>query len=224
MPRVNPIDGRRRRLDAFAARVALVVLVAVCAVAAHQMTYLLGIAEGREAIGVATHEQVWLPFAVTVVLAAIALLLVGCRELRRLGRAARHIESDGHPHHEVTAYLRTAARLWLRLAVATLIVYAAQENLEHWLVGLPIPGVDALGSHGWLPVVVVLASAVAVAAVAALIRWRCESLRSLLSETRQRFARDTRRTIRPPMTMLLSGLVDLAAHGSRAPPPVRATR
>jgi hypothetical protein len=221
---VNPIAGRRRRIDAFAGRVALVVLVAVCAVAAHQLTYLVGIGGGREAIGVAAHERVWLPLVGTVALAAITVMVVGCREIRRLARAASHIESDGHPDHEISAYLRTAARLWVRLALATLFLYAAQEHIEHWLVGLPMPGVDALGTHGLLPVFVVLVSALAVAAVAALIRWRCASLRARLSETRQRFARETRRASRPPMAMLLSGLVDLAAYGSRAPPLVPATR
>jgi hypothetical protein len=43
---------QRARYDLpFVRRVAFAVLVALCAVAAHQVTYLLGIAEGRDAVG-----------------------------------------------------------------------------------------------------------------------------------------------------------------------------
>lgn len=216
---------QRARYDLpFVRRVAFAVLVALCAVAAHQVTYLLGIAEGRDAVGAAVHDRVWLPLVGVVLAAAIALAVVGAHELHRLRRALHHAGRHAHPDREITAYLGTAARLWVRLAIVTLVLYGLQENVEHALVGLPLPGIAALDTHGWLPVIVVLVSSLLVAAVAGLLRWRCERLRARLSAPVPLPRRDGVRPARHPRSIRGAGRLGRAVHASRAPPIVSTTR
>ena len=55
-------------------------------------------------------------------------------------------------------------------------MYAVQENAELVLAGLTPSGLDALGAHGLLPILVVLATTLIVATVVALVGWRCRAL------------------------------------------------
>ena len=205
-----------------AGRVALAVLIAVSAVAAHQVTYLLGFGGdgfGR-AIGAGGHDGYWAPFVALVLLAATILALVTVRQLRRLSAHAAHLGSGSHPSGELRGFLWAAAVLWFRLGVATTIVYAVQENVERVLVGLGPSGLDALAAHGLLPIIVVLVASLVVATVAALVRWRCEVLRARLARDGAQPRRRKPASARPPRSMRVPLASTPAARGSRAPPAV----
>ncbi len=201
---------------------ALVILVAVCAVAAHQATYLLGFSgEGfSEPTGAGGHDGYWAPLVVLVLLAATILSLVTWRQLRRLSAHAGHLDGSSHPGCELRAFLGNTATLWLRLGLATTIVYAIQENVERVLVGLAPTGLDALVGHGLLPAIVVILSSLAVAAVAALVRWRCEALLARLANHTPQPRRGTPMSARVPRSARTPRAAAPAARGSRAPPVV----
>jgi hypothetical protein len=220
-PSTVPLLHRRP----LAGRMALVILVAVCSVAAHQATYLLGFGgDGfSEAKGVGGHDGYWAPLVVLVLLAAAILSLVTLRQLRRLAVHAGHRDGASHPDRELRAFMGDIATNWLRLGLATAIVYAIQENVERVLVGLAPTDLDALVGHGPLPAIVVLLSSLAVAAVAALVHWRCEVLLARLASRTPQPRRPTPMSARVPRSARAPRAAAPAARGSRAPPVVALT-
>jgi hypothetical protein len=199
--------------------------VAVCAVAAHQATYLLGFgAEGYgEAVGAGGHDGYWAPLVVLVLLAGAGLAAVTIRELRRLTASAAHLQASWHPGRELRSFAWGTGALWLRLVLATTIVYVIQENIERVLVGQTPSGIDALTVHGLLPVLVILVTSLTVAIVAALARWHCEALLARLARRTQDTRRRRPQSLRPAMTTRLPRHSTPAARGSRAPPVVALT-
>ncbi len=202
-----------------ASRLALLLLVAVSAVAAHQATYLLrfqGVA--RAVVDEPAHDAVWAPLVVLVAFAGVAVGAVAWLQLRRLGAHAAHLRGVAHPRPELLSFIGDAASLWLRVGLATACVYAIQENIEHVLAGLGPNGLDALFAHGPLPVLVVLIASFLVAAVAALVRWRCRELLERIARARSRRARRPARSPRLSLSIRLPRPIALGARGSRAPP------
>lgn len=198
-------------------RIALVVLIALCAVAAHQATYLLGVGGPRDELAAAAHDAYWPPLVAVVLIAALALAVVSLRQLRRLSAHAGHLTGESHTDQELSGYAWAVGGLWLRLALATAAVYALQENLERIGVGLAPSGLDALAAHGLVPIVVITLATLVVAAVVALVRWRCQALLARLASTSSPRSTDVRRT-RPRLLIRLPERGSLGARGSRAPP------
>ena len=211
-----PLSAMGRTL---VSRLVLLVLVAVSAVAAHQATYLLrfqGVA--RAVVDEPAHDAVWAPLVALVAVAGILVGLVASSQVRRLAAHAAHDSGTAHPRRELRSFALDVASLWLRLGIATALVYAFQENIEHILAGLGPSGLDALVAHGPVPVLVVLFSSLLVAAVAALVRWRCRELLARIARARSRRARQAARAPRPSLSIRLPRPVALGARGSRAPP------
>ncbi len=203
----------------------MAILVAVCAVAAHQATYVLGFRGGGFGRSMASggHDGYWAPLASLILLAGMLLAFAALRQLRRLSARASHLDGGSHPDRELRAFLWSTLRLWSRLGSATVIVYVVQENLEHVLVGLAPSGLDALAAHGLLPIVVVAVTSLSVAVVAALVRWRCEALLARLVTYAARPRRRVMPSARPSLSTRMPRATVPAARGSRAPPAVAMT-
>ena len=203
-----------------AGRVALLILVAVCAVAAHQATYLLGFGgEGfGQALGAGGHDGHWTPLVALVLLAGTLLGMVTSHQLRRLSARAAHLDVGSHPDGELRAFVWSTAVLWLRLGLATTVAYAVQENTERVVVGLAPSGLDALAAHGLLPIIVILVTSLAIATVAALVRWRCETLLARLARRIAPRRDRSSRSARPSTSTGMLRHIAPLARGSRAPP------
>ena len=218
----SPSSLGAARQGRLADKVALAILVAVCAVAAHQATYLLGVGGGRSGDAASTggHDAYWAPLVVLVLLAAMVLSFVALRQLPRLAAHARHLDRGSHPDRERRTFMWNAATLWMRLGLATAVVYVIQENFERDLVGESLTGLDALAAHGLLPVLVILVTSLVVAVVAALVRWRCEVLLARLARADMQHPHRAFRSAPRPVSARLPRHSVPAAGGSRAPPVV----
>jgi hypothetical protein len=142
-------------------------LVAVVAVTAHDVTYLVGhgVAGYPAALGATGHDGHWVAVAI-----GVATLLLGAatvaaarwwwlrRQLAaRAGSASRHRIGSVRP-----GALRLAARLF----AAALVVFVVQENLEAVAIGASPPGIGILVAPGYLasmPALAVVALLFAVA-------------------------------------------------------------
>jgi hypothetical protein len=131
--------------------------------------------------------------------------MVTSHQLRRLSARAAHLDAGSHHDGELRAFVWSTAVLWLRLGLATTVAYAVQENTERVVVGLAPSGLDALAAHGLLPIIVILVTSLAIATVAALVRWRCETLLARLA-----------RRIAPLLSVRASVRVDGRAASHRA--------
>jgi hypothetical protein len=161
--------------------------VLVTLVFAHNLVFLLAYGSGYdEALAHTGHDEVW-GTAVAVVLAtAMGLLSLGTWRLYRLGIVARALgASEGGLLPGPTAFGGQVVGLWIRLAAATTVLFVAQENLEHQLVGERPPGLFVLDSPEYPDAALVLAAvALAVAFVVALFRWRRDALVARINAVR----------------------------------------
>lgn len=134
-------------------------LVAVVAVAAHDVTFLIGhgVDGYASALGATGHDSHWLPMAASVgVLLAGATLLAAARWWR-LRHQVRDLEAEGALHTSapiVPGALRLAAQLF----VAALTVFVIQENLEAIATGSAAPGPGIVLAAGYLAAVPVVAA------------------------------------------------------------------
>ena len=202
----------------WSARAILVVLVALSAIAAHQIPYATGPAVSGTAVD-AGHDRFWMPLVVLVLAATVGLALATTIQLRRLaGRSTWLTASAGD--ETLAAYLAIAFRLWLHLAVLTMVFYAAQENIERILAGETLLGLDVLAIHGWLPVSAVAIASLLVAVVAGLFVWRRKALLARLAMARSRRVRRPATARRPRRSSALPSQVVITGGGIRAPPGV----
>jgi hypothetical protein len=199
-------------------------LTMVALVLSHQLVFLhtWGNAYG-DALRRSGHGGPWNFTMVTVLLLTGALTVAGLRECARLLRRARELEARrGAPRDESTAaLLGPMVRLWLALAAGTIVLFALVENLEHFAVGAPLPGLSVLGSaeyNGPLPILALVS--LLVAFVGALFNWRRAVLLARIRAARAAFRRpaavrpscDARTSDRRPETYIGRGLA------GRAPP------
>jgi hypothetical protein len=140
-------------------RLRFALLVAVVAVTAHDVTYLVG--HGLEgypaALGATGHDGHWLPVAI-----GVAVLLLGAAAVAaaRWWRLRRQLTaSTGHATHlRIGPIAAGALRLASRLFVAALAVFVLQENLEAIAIGAPAPGPGIIVAPGYLAAVPALAA------------------------------------------------------------------
>jgi hypothetical protein len=145
---------------------------------------------------------------VITIVAARQLLVLSARAGR--GRAL-------HGEAWVPRYIPIVASLWRRFFIATVVVYAVQENAERILAGGMPPGLDALVAHGPLPILVIALSSSLVAAVVALVRWRTRALVARIRSATA-FARHARAPRRRIVRTRPRDRAWAAATASRAPP------
>lgn len=161
-------------------------LVAVVAVTAHDVTYLIGhgVAGYPAALGATGHDGHWLAVAIGVVMLLMgAATIAGARWwwLRRQ-LAAR---AGSASHHRIGSIGPVALRLAARVFLAALAVFVIQENLEALAIGATPPGIGILVAPGYLAAVPALAAmALAFAFVSALIDARILALEGALTAAR----------------------------------------
>jgi hypothetical protein len=214
------IPPMRRSLGGWLAQ-ALLALVAV--VLAHQAMYIVsGEGAATPATGVRSADGYWQSIELMVAVAAAWLIATASRQLLRLRRQARQMRLGGDivPESELRYLLRLFIRAWPRVAALTAVLFVLQENIERWIIGAPLPGLDALAPPDCqLAFLLIVAAAAAVALVASLVRWRTLVLRARLrgcSSDRPRGS--SVRSLRQPLDRRPVARLLAAGLGMRAPP------
>ena len=211
---------RVRRTPLIIAALAPVSLVLV-----HDLAFLATYGSQFDAALLATgHDGRWTS-TVSVVISVSALLgFVGLARLASLWLQARALErvADRRPTTDVRGYLRILLRVWPWLALVTGVLFLGQENLEHAVLGAPLPGIDPLLSGRTVPPLLVLALVTFVlSALGALLVWGHAALTAriaaVLGTRRPARVLLTRRPTAP--TWAPAPVMSLNL-GRRAPPPV----
>jgi hypothetical protein len=199
------------------------VLAFVAVVLAHHAMYIVsGESTPASATSVPNADGYWQSIELVVAVAAAGLITTASRQLWRLRRQARRVRlgSDIVPESELRYLLRLFLRAWLRVTALATVLFVLQENIERWIFGAPLPGLNALAPPDCqLAFLLIVAGAAAVALVASLVRWRTLVLRARLracSSGRPRASSvgSLRQPLdrRPVVRLLAAGL------GMRAPP------
>jgi hypothetical protein len=184
MPRTMTFASSAR-IVAMAPRLRLVVLVAFALFVAHDAIYVAeyGIGDGfAAAMAARGHDGYWLPFTLLAGSAAVVAFLVSLVVLRRLRETARGMGPAAGP-----SYVVELTRTWRLVLPVTVVLFALQENLEHYLARGHLVGLDPLGGAGYelaLPVLALVTFGIV--AVGALVRWRIAVLHARLVAGQQR--------------------------------------
>jgi hypothetical protein len=195
----------------------------VALVVAHNLVFLLAYGAGYdEALAHSGHVGAWGTAVAVVLAAAVGLLGLGSWRIYRLGVVARNVAAaQGGLRPGVLGFVRRLAGLWVRLAVATTLLFVIQENLEHQHVGEGLPGFAVLGSadypNGALVTSVI---ALAVAFVVTLFRWRRDVLIARIGAARERW-QGAPRTVPPGQAVWVEHRhASIVVHqfSGRAPP------
>ncbi len=184
--RIVAAMANARRLASFAG------MTAVALVVAHNLVFLLAYgASSSEALAHTGHDGTWRTAVAVVVAASFGLLGLGAWRLYRLGIVVRSVRStEGGLRPATTDVARQLAGLWLRLTGITILVFVAQENLEHQHAGLGLPGFSVLGSADYPNAALVIAAiALAVASVVSSFRWRRDVLVARIKAAQARWSR-----------------------------------
>jgi hypothetical protein len=205
------------------ARLARLATALVALVLAHNVVFLA--TYGRrygEALLQSGHDATWTTAAAIVLGLGVALLSLGIWQLRRLSGQARSLGAvSGLPDPGLGAFAAHLGRLWLGLTGSTLVLFVAQENVEHLALGDPLPGIGVLARNGSpVAVTVIAAVALGVALVGALYRWRRDVLIARIAAGRGRWrlqraqphrSQDTDRRPQPALGGGISGRAPPAA-------------
>ena len=167
-------------------RLRFAALVTVGALLGHDAVFAAqyGLGEQRTAALAATAHDYWPVFAVLALLvgglglAAAALLLV------RLHRALQGLPAV-RPPAGTPSYAGELLRLWPRLFLAVTLAFTLQENVEHLVTGLGLPGLWVLSWPSYpLALPVLAAVTFLLAAAGAWLRWRTDVLAGRLAAAR----------------------------------------
>jgi hypothetical protein len=199
------------------------VLALVAVVLAHHAIYLAsGESRAGSTMAAPDGDSYWQSVELVVAFAAAGLVATASRQLLRLRRQARRLRLGGIivPESDVLHLVRLFLPTWLRLTALTALLFLVQENVERWVVGAPIPGLNALAppdfEFAWL---MILAASAAVALVASLVRWRTLVLGARLRAASSGRPRATSiRAARRPFDRHPVARVLAAGIGMRAPP------
>lgn len=204
-----------------------VVVLAVLSLASvglgHVLVYLVAHGFGAaydRAMAEGGHGRYWTSFVLTatgVTIALAAVVVVQMRRLVRLSRLAR-AERIRMADERPGLFAGLLGRMWLRLAVTTLLLFLLQENLERIAAGQPAPLLEAIAGDHAIAVPVLTAVSFIVGAVAALVGWRRIILLARLAAARWRWGKAP--AVRRPVAAPLRAISSDAArtHGVRAPP------
>ena len=212
-----------------APRIARLGTAAVLQVAAlvlgHELTFLARYGSRfGEALVHSGHGEAWKAAALTSMLLAAGLLVLGLGRLHGLGVLARGANvavpriGGALPR---SALLRSFLRIAPRVALLQLVLLSGQENLEHAAIGQPVPGAGILFSPeyaggAWIA----LAAALATSLVAALFAWRRQVLLARLRAVRAALPRSRSSAPSRPGILARQPLESILGRRSalRAPP------
>lgn len=208
------------------ARLASIAVLQLAAlVLAHQLIYLarFGSRYG-EALVHSGHGDAWNVAAISSLILAAVLVGLGLARLHRLGVLARGLRAAGgslEGQLPRRALLGTFLRLAPRIALFQLVLLSAQENLEHALIGQPVPGAGILFSPqyaggAWVAIAVSLL----ISLIAALFAWRRDVLLARLRAARAALPRARASAARRPGVVARHPVDSILGRQSalRAPP------
>ena len=212
------------------ARLAAAAAVHVVAlVLAHELVFLARYGSiYNEALVHAGHGQLWSGAVATSLALGALLLVLGTFQLARLGilvrrRAPQAGHHAGSPAGSLEA--RSLLRSWLRaaprMAVLSVLLLTAQENLERAAIGQAMPGLGVLLSPEYAGGLwITIAVAFGVAFVVALFTWHRGALLARLRAGRRAFARRSNAGIPRPGVLVSLPAESLLGRRSalRAPP------
>jgi hypothetical protein len=193
-------------------RAIFLLLVAVVAVAGHDLTYLL--VHGPAFVGAALersgHDAHWASAASTVavtVLLTLGVVAFRLRSLRRTLRAAGTAPSvSGRP--STTAVLTLA----LRLTAAALATFVVQEAAEALAIGRGFTGLAIVARAGWLSILLFGLVALFVAAASTLLTTRLRVMAAAAARVRGQ------RPLRPAHALPAPSVAWIQPVLGRAPP------
>ena len=165
----------------------------VAFVLTHQLVFLNTYGAGTDAALVRTgHGGGWTLTELAAIGMAVALSIAAAAELIRLSRRARAVEGTvlAGSDQPLGDLLRPLLLGWLWLALLGAVLFTLSENVEHTLIGAPLPGLGVFGSAeyaGTLPIL--LTVSLCVAGLRALYGWRRAALVARLQRTRPRLQR-----------------------------------
>jgi hypothetical protein len=200
-------------------RAIFLLLVAVVAVAGHDLTYLL--VHGPAFVGAALersgHDAHWASAASTVavtLLLTLGVVAFRLRSLRRTLRAAGTAPSvSGRP--STTAVLTLA----LRLTAAALATFVVQEAAESLAIGRGFTGLGIVAGAGWLSIPLFGLVALLVAAASALLTTRLRVMAAAAARVRRpRPRRAGQRPLRPAHALPAPSVAWIQPVLGRAPP------
>jgi hypothetical protein len=186
-----------RRLASAAASL-LGALVAL--VVAHDLVFLASERGEYAALLAATgHDSTWTTTVLLVTGLSAALLVGGTWRLVELRAAAGTRGAAGRRGPHGRAILHRAIPLATRIGLVVTVAFAIQENVEHAVGGLPLPGLAILvTAAGVLPLPIIAAASLAVAFVVVLFRWRRDALLARIAGRRPVHAAAGRGGAPPP--------------------------
>ncbi len=184
-----------------ATAVAVVAMCLVALVLAHNLVFLAGYAYAyRDALAQTGHGDAWSAAVTTVLAAGVACLLVAFWKLRRLTALARDLAPVSADAPSTGSFVRRWLRLAWRLALVTALLFVVQENIEHFQIGEPLPGLGVLDSSEYpnaIPIIALVG--LAVAFVGALFGWRFSTLLARIRKAGVRHPHAS--TTRPRVTL-----------------------
>ncbi len=164
----------------------------VTLVVAHNSVFLLAYGAGYdEALAHSGHDGAWGTAVAVVLAAACGLAGLGIWRLHRLAVDARSGAPGGGSLRPALLVFALALCVdWARLLAATSVLFVVQENLEHHHAGEPLPGLSVLGSAQYPnALLIIAATAFAVAFVVVLFRWRRDALAARIAAARRAWQR-----------------------------------
>lgn len=200
------------------------VLALVAFVLAHDLIFLARYGSSYGVVLARTgHGDQWT--ATVVVVALLAAILVAATIARSVAlvRLARRLGADRMDVREgdLGGLVRRIVRAWVVILPIALAAFVFAENVEHALVGLPIPGIGVLDDRAYGDTLLVfLVVTGLVALVEGLFRWRRDLLVERIREVRARWAHAHLATRRPdlPYVERQHGSLVGRRMAGRAPP------
>ncbi len=167
-------------------RLRFVALVAMGALVAHDAVFAAqyGFGDQRDAALAATAHDYWPVFAALAIIVGGLGLAAAAVALLRLHRALHGLPAVPPPAG-TPGYAGEVLRLWPRLFLAVTLVFTLQENVEHLVAGLGLPGLWVLSWPAYpLALPVLAAVTLLLAAAGAWLRWRTDVLAGRLAAAR----------------------------------------
>jgi len=151
----------------------------------HDAVYLAQYGSGdayARAMTAGGHDAYWSSTALVIGAAAGVIFVVALAVLARLQRQVGEGEARAAPAG--ASYLHELGGTWLRLFPTVAVLFAVQENVEHFAIDGDVHGLAVLGGTTVLPVLA--ATTLVLAALGALLRWRIRALAARLAAATSR--------------------------------------
>ena len=174
------------RLATLGPRLRNAVLILFALFVAHDAVYLAQFGLGARfatAMSQGGHDLYWAPVSLAIGVGVALIFLVAVALMARLELRAVGTTGD---MWDGPSYLHELASTWLRLFPTVAVLFAIQENVEHFLVDGHLVGLWALaGAAGSVVLPVLAATTFVLASLGSLVRWRIRVLEARIASSRR---------------------------------------